>query len=1187
MTTESQLTVGLISSGGDEGEQLASLLEQHQVALQYRINPSEISADKIAASDLHIWLLDVEDDDWTDAVDDLLDQSAVPIFFNERGTLANQAHPNYWVRKLIQRLHEMAGPEDSDGASDDQASAPEASATEESVTSGAADSQPTDSQTSGVESLATSPSTTVTSTSNEDADISFVSEEGLVDSELDDLQLDDLQVEDTNQTSSLGQSSLSETPVESEALADNEQLSSALDSLEEQAINLPPDLQSEIVNELESIPEDLASDDFGDLSLDEDLSGDDFSFSIDDDLDETEVDAASNESLDLEATADNSNEGLVLTDDLSLEKDEVQSNDPSPENSFTSEESLSLEDTFTAEETTEPETTENIEESFELDFNENLSLDLDADESSSSLEEKEKTEDSFSNDIGLELESIKEEEQGSTEESFQEQSQQEQFIEPAVEEPKEDITQDDEFSFSLETQEDLTPENSSVDESEPFAETQSLDSNETSETEAAEISAEDALAEEENSFSFDLESKEEQEAVPTGKASFIEDELEENPTVDEISVSEEESDFSFDLEEKDEDKVPSVTGKAEFKIDDIEPEVEEATSEPVTEKTEAEPESEFSFSLDPIEEESEPDWLKEVKEESAANTINEESGELQERPEELESGEASDEPFEQVVEDSVETPEVSEYAEESVEPTINEDEFLSTVDDPPLSLDNDDSVAVDASAENLSLEVPDLKLDSLSAESNADQQSSFDNEEALSGETSDLELPDLEEASFNLESESSLEGDIHLESEHNLEPSIDDDLIAADADVEINSEPESSFELSSEEENNLEIDFNLDESNEPSLATPLELALDEELTGEPNDSAIETELSNEPELSNEDLEDEIAKFEAELDDLEKNDSLFGGDSPAVDEQTGNESQPVVEESSAIDEDSTEPNLELNESNEVFSEEPISEEAAIEVPGESDSAVATDTDFDLGIEADNALDIDDLDIPLLDESATGMDFVALGETEEPPEETENFFNNIWVIGASLGGPAAVKRFLQALPGGLDIAFVIAQHIDENFLPVLAKILDSACDYEVTVAQDTQVIEPGQILLAPIHGRLTFLNSGVAAISNHPWTEPYSPCIDDVMSDVADTFGGYSGSIIFSGMGNDGTVGAEVMKRNQANVWVQQPDTCANSSMPESIIEAGYADYIGTPEQLAQHLVDYMGVPAKVPATDADE
>jgi chemosensory pili system protein ChpB (putative protein-glutamate methylesterase) len=41
------------------------------------------------------------------------------------------------------------------------------------------------------------------------------------------------------------------------------------------------------------------------------------------------------------------------------------------------------------------------------------------------------------------------------------------------------------------------------------------------------------------------------------------------------------------------------------------------------------------------------------------------------------------------------------------------------------------------------------------------------------------------------------------------------------------------------------------------------------------------------------------------------------------------------------------------------------------------------------------------------------------------------DHVWVLAALLGGPEAVKSFIQALPKDLSLAMVYGQHIEENF------------------------------------------------------------------------------------------------------------------------------------------------------------
>ncbi|NQD35798.1 hypothetical protein HPT27_02115 [Permianibacter sp. IMCC34836] len=211
---------------------------------------------------------------------------------------------------------------------------------------------------------------------------------------------------------------------------------------------------------------------------------------------------------------------------------------------------------------------------------------------------------------------------------------------------------------------------------------------------------------------------------------------------------------------------------------------------------------------------------------------------------------------------------------------------------------------------------------------------------------------------------------------------------------------------------------------------------------------------------------------------------------------------------------------------------------------------------------------DFDVPMLESvaSANASEFEAV--TDMPPALP----CDLWVLGASLGGPAALKRFFTALDQPLPICFLLAQHIDAHFLPVLGKILEQANPfYAVQVLARPGLIEPGSLLLAPIEKRLRFLDAGQIVHSGKSWTPPYSPCIDDVLSDVAAAYPGQVHAIVFSGMGEDGVDGARAIRDGQGQIWVQEAESCASSVMPDAIHQAGLAHQRATPEQLATRLM----------------
>jgi len=182
--------------------------------------------------------------------------------------------------------------------------------------------------------------------------------------------------------------------------------------------------------------------------------------------------------------------------------------------------------------------------------------------------------------------------------------------------------------------------------------------------------------------------------------------------------------------------------------------------------------------------------------------------------------------------------------------------------------------------------------------------------------------------------------------------------------------------------------------------------------------------------------------------------------------------------------------------------------------------------------------------------------------------------LWVIGASLGGPAAVKEFLDALPEGLPIAFVIAQHINAGFQDVLAQVWGSNSHFRVVKPLQGQVISHGQIVIAPVEQVMTINQQCEVHLHGGEWDGPYAPSIDQVMNSAVDKLGSRTGTILFSGMGNDGAISGPKMHELGVEVWAQTSDTCANSSMPDSARATGCVTFSGSPRALAEHLVEHV-------------
>lgn len=179
--------------------------------------------------------------------------------------------------------------------------------------------------------------------------------------------------------------------------------------------------------------------------------------------------------------------------------------------------------------------------------------------------------------------------------------------------------------------------------------------------------------------------------------------------------------------------------------------------------------------------------------------------------------------------------------------------------------------------------------------------------------------------------------------------------------------------------------------------------------------------------------------------------------------------------------------------------------------------------------------------------------------------------LWVLGASTGGPAAVKRFLAALPANLGIAFLYVQHIDANQAVTLNRMMTNAGSYPALVASQGLVLEANSLTLITAKDSVELLANGTLMVNyGQAWKGDYAPSIDQVAANAAQVYREHSGLIIFTGMGDDGAASCRIVKQVGGQVWAQSPNDCTSDSMPVSALATGCVGLSGTPEYLARAL-----------------
>lgn len=186
--------------------------------------------------------------------------------------------------------------------------------------------------------------------------------------------------------------------------------------------------------------------------------------------------------------------------------------------------------------------------------------------------------------------------------------------------------------------------------------------------------------------------------------------------------------------------------------------------------------------------------------------------------------------------------------------------------------------------------------------------------------------------------------------------------------------------------------------------------------------------------------------------------------------------------------------------------------------------------------------------------------------------------IVAIGASTGGIHALNLFLRRLPDSFELPILITQHLPESFIPVFARQMETAANREAVLADDGVAIRPKRIVIAPGHGHMIVRRSGadvVTALAHHPVKSGCRPSVDPMFETLADVYEGHVAAVLLSGMGRDGTEGAERIAAAGGGVYAQDEATCAVWGMPRAVSEQGIACAVCPPEELADKILVAAG------------
>lgn len=191
-----------------------------------------------------------------------------------------------------------------------------------------------------------------------------------------------------------------------------------------------------------------------------------------------------------------------------------------------------------------------------------------------------------------------------------------------------------------------------------------------------------------------------------------------------------------------------------------------------------------------------------------------------------------------------------------------------------------------------------------------------------------------------------------------------------------------------------------------------------------------------------------------------------------------------------------------------------------------------------------------------DTASEHDTLLLPRTVRPRES----FPPLILLGASTGGPAALRDILARFPADLPAATIIVQHVDVRFAGDFAAWLDEQSGVRVVTAHAGQGLRPGMAYLAATNDHLVLTDAFRLTYQIEPAALAYRPSVDVLFQSVAAHWPNPGVAVVLTGMGDDGAVGLGALRRAGWLTIAQDEASSVVYGMPRAAAEAGAATAI---------------------------
>lgn len=196
-----------------------------------------------------------------------------------------------------------------------------------------------------------------------------------------------------------------------------------------------------------------------------------------------------------------------------------------------------------------------------------------------------------------------------------------------------------------------------------------------------------------------------------------------------------------------------------------------------------------------------------------------------------------------------------------------------------------------------------------------------------------------------------------------------------------------------------------------------------------------------------------------------------------------------------------------------------------------------------------------------------------QTKCPSNRHFRTTDKIIAVGSSTGGTEALKKLVSMLPQDAP-AIVVTQHLPVAFSASFAKHIQEAGVMNACVANDGQLILPGNIYIAPGDQHLRVDRDGaryICRLNDGPPVNRHKPSVEVLFQSVADNVGKNAIGVMLTGMGADGAKAMLSMREAGAINIAQDEATSVVWGMPGEAFKQGAVHHLLPLDSIAEQIL----------------